>query len=88
LYDAANGARLFVVALDIDAKPAVEARSTSRDYGERAASQSLCWTLSGSAPLRVAWALVPVGAGEDAGGRLAETIGALRETSRDQWLEL
>ncbi|MCA1643832.1 MAG: heparinase II/III family protein [Acidobacteria bacterium] len=88
LYDDANGARLFVVALDADAQAAVEARSTSRDYGERAPSQSLCWTLRAGAPLRVAWALVPVGAGEDEGARLAETVGVLRATSRDKWLKI
>ena len=85
LYDAANGARLLFVALDVEARPEVETRSTSRDYGERVTSQSLCWTVRADAPLSVAWALVPVGAGEDEGARLAETVGALRATRRDDW---
>ncbi|HEX8161977.1 MAG TPA: alginate lyase family protein [Pyrinomonadaceae bacterium] len=88
LYDAANGARLFVVPLDAEARPAVEARSTSRDYGERVPSQSLCWTVRDNAPLRAAWALVPVRADEDEDARLAETVGALRETDRADWLKL
>jgi hypothetical protein len=86
LYDDANGARLFIVSLDLDAQATIESRWTSRDYGERVPSQSLCWTLRDNAPLIVAWALVPVGANEDEGARLAETVGALRATSRDQWL--
>jgi hypothetical protein len=88
LYDEANGARLLVVALDPDAPATVESRWTSRDYGERAESQSLCWSVTATAPLTVAWALVPVGAGEDEDARLAETIGALRATSRGDWLKL
>lgn len=84
LYDDANGARLFILPLDLDARAAIETRRTSRDYGERVSSQSLCWTVRESAPLRVAWALVPVRAGEDEDARLAETVGALRATSRDQ----
>jgi hypothetical protein len=70
LYDARNDARLLVVAFDVNTEPTIEPRSTSRDYGERVASQSLCWTLDARAPLKVAWALVPVGADEDEGERL------------------
>jgi hypothetical protein len=86
LYDAANGARLLVVPLDTNAQAAVESRWTSRDYGERVPSQSVCWTVRADAPLRVAWALVPVCAGEDEGARL-EVVRALREKSREEWLE-
>jgi hypothetical protein len=88
LYDAGNGARLLVVALDLEGQPVVETRWTSRDYGERAPSQSLCWALRAAAPLRVAWALVPVCATEDEGARLAETAGALRATNREGWWEI
>jgi hypothetical protein len=70
LYDERNGARLLIVSYGIDSKPTVEPRSTSRDYGERVASESLCWTFNASAPLQVAWTLVPVCADEDEGERL------------------
>lgn len=89
LYDDANGARLFVVPLDAEEPPVIESRWTSRDYGERAPSQNLCWTVcAAAAPLRATWALVPVGAGEDEGARLAETVGALRATNREDWMKL
>ncbi|MDT7605055.1 MAG: hypothetical protein QOF61_3052 [Acidobacteriota bacterium] len=70
LYDSANGARLIIATRDIEAQPTIEARWTSRDYGERVPSQSLCWTVSADAPLKVAWALVPVCAKDDEGARL------------------
>jgi uncharacterized heparinase superfamily protein len=88
LYDDANGARLFIVPLDLGAQPAIETRRTSRDYGERVSSQSLCWTLRDNAPLIVAWALVPARAGEDEDARLAETVGVLRAMNRDDWMKL
>jgi hypothetical protein len=70
LYDERNGARLLVVPLGLDTDPTVEPRTTSCDYGERVASQSLCWTLNARAPLKVLWSLMPVGADEDEGARL------------------
>ncbi len=76
LYDEQTGARLLIVPFGIDAAPSVEPRATSRDYGERAASRSLCWTVEASAPLKVVFALVPVCAGEDE----AERLKALEET--------
>jgi hypothetical protein len=70
LYDSASGARLIIAALDIEATPTVEARRTSRDYGEQVASQSLCWTLRADAPLKVAWAMLPICANDDEAARL------------------
>jgi hypothetical protein len=70
LYDERTGARLVIATRDVEAPPTIEARWTSRDYGERVPSQSLCWTLSAAAPLKVAWALVPVRADEDEGAWL------------------
>jgi hypothetical protein len=70
LYDERNGARLLFVSYGMDSEPTVEPRFTSRDYGERVASQSLCWTLDARAPLKVAWTLVPIRADEDEGERL------------------
>lgn len=71
LYDERTGARLLIVPFGIAVEPSIEARRTSRDYGECVASQSLCWTLDADAPLKVSWSLVPVCAGEDERARLA-----------------
>jgi Heparinase II/III-like protein/Heparinase II/III N-terminus len=70
LYDETTGARLLVAALCVEADPSVEPRWTSRDYGERAPSQTVCWTLRARAPLKAAWALVPLRPGEDEAPRL------------------
>ncbi|MCA1817609.1 MAG: heparinase II/III family protein [Acidobacteria bacterium] len=84
LYDERRGTRLLIAPLDdIAAPPTVEPRRTSRDYGEAVASQSLCWTIRARAPLRVAWALVPVCADEDEAARL-KLVEELRATGRDE----
>ena len=71
LYDAAGGARLLVVpAAGTAARPVVEARWSSRDYGQRERTHSVCWEVRARAPFRAAFALVPVCAGEDEGERL------------------
>ncbi|MFL6229907.1 MAG: alginate lyase family protein [Pyrinomonadaceae bacterium] len=86
LYDGASGARLVVAPLNVETTPTVEARHTSRDYGERVPSQSLCWTVHAAAPLKVTWALVPICANDDEGTRLnlieqlRESEGQLRHT--------
>jgi hypothetical protein len=71
LYDEATGARLLVVpAPGVETRPVIEARWSSRDYGRRAESQSICWAVRAPAPFRAAFALIPVCAGEDEGERL------------------
>ncbi|HEV2705887.1 MAG TPA: alginate lyase family protein [Pyrinomonadaceae bacterium] len=62
---------LLLVALDVRERPTLEARWSSRDYGERTETRAACWTLRRSAPLRARWALVPVCAGEDERARLS-----------------
>lgn len=82
LYDKINGARLLVAPVDLSEAPAIEPRSTSRDYGAKVASCSLCWTLSGvRAPLVAAWVLLPICAHEDEGKRL-QLLSSLR--NRDE----
>jgi hypothetical protein len=70
LYDERSGARLIIAAQGAQATPTIEARRTSRDYGEQVASQSLCWTVRAAAPLKVAWTLIPLCADDDEEARL------------------
>jgi hypothetical protein len=70
LYDERAGARLLIFAHGIEATPTIETRWTSRNYGERVPSQSLCWTVRAAAPLKVAWLLIPVCARDDEAAQL------------------
>jgi hypothetical protein len=70
LYDERSGARLLIFAHGIETTPTIETNWTSRDYGERVASQSLCWTVRANAPLKVAWTLIPICAHDDEAARL------------------
>lgn len=70
LYDKMTGARLLISPIDFKDAPTVEPRWTSRDYGARGESSSLCWTVRAPAPLIAAWILLPVCAHEDENGRL------------------
>lgn len=69
--DKMTGARLLILALDTREAATLEPRFSSRDYGEKSASVSACWTLRAAAPISVRWALVPIRAGEDETARLA-----------------
>jgi hypothetical protein len=48
----------------------LEPRWTSRDYGAKMPSVSVCWTLHAQAPLKARWLLVPICAGEDESERI------------------
>ncbi len=66
LCDKITGARLLVAPVDMSESPAIEPRSTSRDYGAKVASSSLCWTVrSVHPPLIAAWILLPIGKNEN-----------------------
>ncbi|MGH9941671.1 MAG: heparinase II/III family protein, partial [Pyrinomonadaceae bacterium] len=65
LHRKATEARLLIVALDVRERAVLEPAWSSRDYGDKRASQVACWTLRARPPLAVAWALVPVRADED-----------------------
>lgn len=64
-HEKINGARLFIISLDADVSPDLEARWTSRDYGAKMPSVSVCWTVQSNVPLIKRFALVPVCPGED-----------------------
>ena len=55
-----TGPRLLIVPLDIIEMPELEPRWTSRDYGEKMTSVSVCWSLRARAPINKRWAIVPV----------------------------
>jgi len=68
--DKMTGAQLFVAALDLDVVPEFEPRFTSRDYGAKAASVSVCWTVRAATPCKFRWAIVPACADDDENERL------------------
>jgi hypothetical protein len=69
--DKMTGARLYIVALDLDCAPDFEPRFVSRDYGAKSASLSMCWSVRARAPRTFRWAIVPACAGEDETERLS-----------------
>ena len=75
--DKRNGARLLISANGLVVKPELEARSSSRDYGNKQPSMSVCWKTIARPPFEVAFVLVPVCAGDsqaDREGLLAEIL--------------
>jgi hypothetical protein len=71
--DHLNGARLLIVASGLNTEPVLEPRFSSRDYGAKAATESVCWSLKRALPLTAPSLLVPVFADEDAPERLASS---------------
>ena len=65
IRDKVNGARLLIAASGVNAEPVLESRFSSRDYGTKESSVSVCWTVRGSVPMTARFALVPIRAGED-----------------------
>ena len=71
LYDVAGRARLLVIpAAGLDSPPTIEPRWSSRDYGRRTRTCSVCWEARAAAPFTAAFALVPVRPDEDEADRL------------------
>jgi hypothetical protein len=70
LWDKMSGARLLIVASGLDGKSLLEPRFSSRDYGARRQSASVCWRLRTALPLTAYFCIVPVARGEDEGERL------------------
>lgn len=64
--DKMNGARLLIVARGLAAEPVLESRFSSRDYGSKAPSVSVCWTVRSSLPVTAQFVLFPVRAGAQA----------------------
>lgn len=69
--DKIKGTRLFVVANGIETKATLESHFSSRDYGAKERSYSVCWTLQSALPLKAEFALIPVGHDENEDERLA-----------------
>ena len=65
VWDKMNGARLLIVASGLVAEPVLESRFSSRDYGAKAPSESVCWMVRATVPVTAQFMLVPVCAGED-----------------------
>jgi uncharacterized heparinase superfamily protein len=61
--DKMSGARLLI-ASEISVPAALEERFSSRDYGTKAPSVSVCWSLRSEAPLTARFALIPLLAGQ------------------------
>ncbi len=72
LYDTQGGARLFVIPTEgVRSPPVIEARWSSRDYGRRTRTHSICWEVRRARPpFKAAFAFIPVRAGEDEDDRL------------------
>jgi hypothetical protein len=68
--DDSVGTRLLLSPMDLNQPPALEAQFTSKHYGAKAPSISACWRTTAKLPCKLRWAIVAVGAGEDAQGRL------------------
>jgi uncharacterized heparinase superfamily protein len=63
--DALTGVQLLVVSLDLDQPATLEAQFTSRHYGCKEPSVSVCWTTQAKLPVKLRWAIVPVSDTED-----------------------
>ena len=61
--DKMNGARLLISARGLAAEPVLESRFSSRDYGSKAPSVSVCWTMRSALPVNAQFVLFPVRAG-------------------------
>ncbi|HMJ24881.1 MAG TPA: alginate lyase family protein [Pyrinomonadaceae bacterium] len=61
--DKMNGARLLIVARGLAAEPVLESRFSSRDYGSKAPSVSVCWSVRSALPVNAQFILFPVRAG-------------------------
>ena len=78
LCDKMNGARLLIALQQperqegqIELAPVLESRFSSRDYGQKEPSVSICWTLRSAAPLQMEFKLIPVRPDEDENERMA-----------------
>jgi hypothetical protein len=69
--DKMSGARLLIVASGLDLKPELEPRFSSRDYGARQQSASVCWRLRPALPLTAYFCIIPIASGENDAERLS-----------------
>lgn len=64
------GARLFVRSLDLDQPAELEAQFTSKHYGSKEPSVSVCWRIVAELPCKFRWGIVPIRVDEDQNERL------------------
>ena len=69
--DKISGARLLIVASGMSVQAGLEQRFSSRDYGAREPSVSVCWAVRTSVPFATQFVIVPICAGEGDGERLS-----------------
>ncbi|MEK6335795.1 MAG: alginate lyase family protein [Acidobacteriota bacterium] len=63
--DKISGARLLIIPSGIKIQAALEDRFSSRDYGARSPSVSVCWRLRTTLPIKASFGIVPVARDED-----------------------
>jgi len=63
-------ARLLIKANGPSAEPVLESRFSSRDYGAKEQSVSVCWTINAALPFAAQFVLIPIRADEDGSARL------------------
>jgi len=68
--DKMSFARLLIVASGLAAEPVLESRFSSRDYGAKESSESVCWTVRTALPVTAQFLLVPVRVDEEPSERL------------------
>jgi hypothetical protein len=71
VIDKRKGARLLIAVHGLDVKAELESQFSSRDYGNKQPSQSVCWTLKRTTPFSVKFAIIPVDIDENEHDRLA-----------------
>jgi len=71
--DKMSAARLLIKASGLTAAPILESRFSSRDYGAKEQSVSVCWSARAAMPFTAQFVLVPVSAGEHSSERLSLT---------------
>jgi hypothetical protein len=69
--DKMTGARLLIVARGITVPAELEERFSSRDYGAKQPSVSVCWRLRTGLPFTGHFGIAPIASGEDVSERLA-----------------
>lgn len=69
--DKIKGTRLLVVTNGIETRATLESRFSSRDYGAKEQSYSVCWMVQSALPLKVEFALIPVSRDQKEDERLA-----------------
>lgn len=69
--DKMTGARLLIVAKGITVPTGLEERFSSRDYGAKRPSVSVCWKLRSALPLTAYFGIVPIAPGENVDERIA-----------------